>query len=320
MAGQLALDLGVPLYASLNELFAHQSPAGVVLATPNALHVAQALECLAAGVSVLVEKPIATRSEDAFPLVAAVARYVAQGGPQVLIGHHRAHSPIMQKAQQVLASGYLGEVVAVSGSALFFKPDSYFAQGPWRTQVGGGPLLLNMIHEVHNLRMLCGEIVAVQAISSNARRGFVVEDTVVINLQFASGALGTFVLSDTAASPHSWEQTSEENKAYASYPHEACYHIAGTQGSLSVPTMQMYRYPDAPSRSWWSPFEREQIEVTKEDPLALQMAHFGEVVRGQTRARVSAADGLANLRVTEAIVLAAQTGQRVAVELACPPT
>ena len=74
---------------------------------------------------------------------------------------------------------------------MFFKPDEYFhrraAGGASRR---GGPILLNMIHEVHNLRMLCGDIVAVQAIASHAVRGFPVEDTVTINLRFANGALG----------------------------------------------------------------------------------------------------------------------------------
>ena len=93
--------------------------------------------------------------------------------------------------------------VAVMGSAAFLKPDHYYEDAPWRKQPGGGPILLNMIHEVHNLRILCGDIVAVQAFASNAVRGFPVEDTVAINLRFANGALGTFLLSDTAACPKS---------------------------------------------------------------------------------------------------------------------
>ena len=56
-----------------------------------------------------------------------------------------------------------------------------------------------LTHEVHNLRMLCGDIMAVQAFASNATRGFPVEDTVAINPRFASGVLGTFLLSDTGA-------------------------------------------------------------------------------------------------------------------------
>ena len=104
---------------------------------------------------------------------------------KLLIGHHRAHSPIMAKAREVVGSGVLGRLVAVSGSATFYKPDSYFNEAPWRREIGGGPILINMIHEVHNLRILCGEIVAVQAFASNATRAFAVEDTVAINLRFA---------------------------------------------------------------------------------------------------------------------------------------
>ena len=94
-----------------------------------------------------------------------------------------------------------------------------------------------MIHEVDNLRAMVGEIVAVQALLSNATRGFEVEDTVAIGLRFANGTLGTFLLSDTAASPKSWEQTSRENTAYAACDDEDAYTLVGTRGSLGVPTM-----------------------------------------------------------------------------------
>ena len=171
-----------------------------------------------------------------------------------------------------------------------------------------------MIHEVHNLRMLCGEIVAVQAIASSAVRGFPVEDTVAISLQFASGALGTFMLSDTAACPRSWEQTSRENQAYPSYADEDCYVIAGTNGSLSVPSMRLKNYPRPEERSWWKPFDTTVVATEREDPLKLQLEHFGAVIRGQAEPLVSARDGLANLRVTEAIIAAAKS--RRIVELA----
>jgi len=233
---------------------------------------------------------------------------VARTGAKVLIGHHRAHSPIMAKARQVIASGQLGRLVGVMGSATFFKPDHYFAEGPWRTQPGGGPLLINMIHEVHNLRMLCGDIVAVQAFTANATRGFAVEDTVAINLRFANGALGTFLLSDTAACARSWEQTSQENKAYPSYDDEDCYVITGTHGSLSVPTMRLKTYPRDDARSWWKPFEVGTVGMVREDPLVRQIDHLVQVIRGEAEPLVSARDGLNNLRVTEAIMQAAARG------------
>lgn len=309
-AAGVAARARAALFRSLEELLTRDRPDGVVLATPNALHVPQALACIEAGVPVLLEKPIAPTVEEGNKLL----RAVEQRGAKVLIGHHRAHSPIMVKAKEVIDSGVLGRLVAVMGSAVFLKPDRYFADGPWRKEPGGGPILINMIHEVHNLRMLCGEIAAVQAFASRAVRGFPVEDTVAINLQFAGGALGTFLLSDTAACARSWEQTSRENKAYPSYDDEDCYVIAGVNGSLAVPTMRLKTYARPEDRSWWSPFQTGIALVRREDPIRRQMEHFGAVVRGECEPRVTARDGLANLRVTEAIAEAARSGRLVALQ------
>ena len=302
-----AAKAGVALYQSLAEMLAKDRPDGVVLATPNRLHVPHAMLCINAGLPMLLEKPIAATVVEAETLVKAVEK----SGGCLLIGHHRAHSPIMEKAREVIQSGKLGRLVSVMGSALFFKPDEYFIDGSWRREIGGGPVLLNMIHEVHSLRMLCGDIVAVQAFSSNAARGFAVEDTVAINLRFANGALGTFMLSDSAACARSWEQTSQENKAYPSYDEEDCYVISGTAGTLSIPTMRLKTYPRREDSSWWQPFEEGIVGMVRDDPIKRQMEHFGAVVRGEAAPIVSARDGLQNLRITEAIAEAATTGQVV---------
>jgi predicted dehydrogenase len=304
-AAEIAARAGVPLYRSLAALFENDPPDGVVLATPNQLHVEHAMLCIDAGLPMLLEKPVAPTVAEAETLVQAADAAQAR----ILIGHHRAHSPIMAKAREVVASGVLGKLVAVMGSASFFKPDAYFADAPWRSQPGAGPILLNMIHEVHSLRMLCGEIVAVQAFDSRATRGFPVEDTVAINLRFANGALGSFLLSDTAACARSWEQTSQENPVYPSYADEDCYVITGTNGSLSVPTMRLKTYPRPQDRSWWKPFEEGVVGMVRDDPLKHQIEHFGAVVRGEAEPLVSARDGLKNLRVTEAIAEAAKSGR-----------
>lgn len=303
----LALTADVSLYFSLEELLARDRPDGVVLATPNRLHLEQALTCVAAGVPTLLEKPMTPTVAEAERLVAAAEA----SGVRILVGHHRAHSPIMTRATGVIESGVLGRIVAVMGSATFFKPDQYFAEAPWRRQPGGGPILLNMIHEVHNLRMLCGEIVAVQAFASHAARGFEVEDSVTINLRFENGALCSFMLSDTAACPRSWEQTSRENDAYPTYEDEDCYVIAGTNGTLSVPTMRLKTYPSEGDRSWWKPFEVTTVKLVRDDPIRLQMEHFGAVVRGEVAPLVGVRDGLANLRIVEAIAEAARTGRTI---------
>jgi predicted dehydrogenase len=305
-ARQVADTFGVPLYASLAELFTADRPDGVVLATPNQLHVDGGLECVAAGVPVLVEKPIGDTVEGATRLVEAAEA----SGVAVLTGHHRNYSPIMARARELVQSGVLGSIVAVVGTALFYKPDDYFdAGGGWRRQPGGGPILLNLIHEVNNLQSLVGDVVRVQATTSNATRGFPVEDTAAMVFTFANGALGTFLLSDTAASPRSWEQTSQENLSYAAYPDEDCYHLAGTRGSLSVPTMRLKAYEG--DRSWWRPLESSTVELERSDPLANQIEHFAAVVRGEAEPICSGRDGVKTLLVVDAVVESARTGQPV---------
>ncbi len=297
-------------FATLDELLAAGQVDGVILATPNNLHSEQTQQCIAAGVPTLIEKPVAHTLDEGQRLL-AIAK--ASKVP-LMVGHHRAHSPIMTKAHQAINSGALGDLVAVTGSAMFYKPADYFEAGPWRTQPGGGPILINMVHEIGNLRYLCGEITAVQAIASNKRRGYPVEDTVGILLRFENGVIGTFILSDTAASARSWEQTAQENKMYSTYADEDCYHIAGTMGSLSVPTMRLKQFSNEAVRSWYEPMQNETIDLEREDPLTVQLQHFCQVIRGEVSPLVSVRDGLQNLRVTEAILLAAKSEKLVRID------
>ncbi|HEY0538640.1 MAG TPA: Gfo/Idh/MocA family oxidoreductase [Actinoallomurus sp.] len=305
-AQEVADRFGVALYGSLGELFEADKPDGVILATPNQLHVDGGLECVAAGVPVIVEKPVGDTVEGAAKLVEAAE---AAGVP-LLTGHHRNYSTIMAKAREIVQSGMLGSIVAVVGTALFYKPDDYFdVGGGWRREPGGGPILLNLVHEVNNLRSLVGDVVRVQATTSHATRGFEVEDAAAMVFTFANGALGTFLLSDAAASPRSWEQTSQENTSYPTYPDEDCYHLAGTQGSLSVPTMRLKVYEA--ERSWWQPFEESTVELERSDPLANQIEHFAAVIRGEAEPICSGRDGLKTLLVVDAVVESARTGQPV---------
>ncbi len=311
-AADFARTLGVPYYQTLAELFANGRPDGVILATPNQLHVDHALECIAAGVPTLVEKPIA------HTLAAGVRLCEAAEAADVpvLVGHHRPHGSIIAKAVEIIGSGALGRIVAVVGTVLFYKAENegYFdGASAWRRQPGGGPILLNMIHEVGNLRALCGEIVAVQAFSSSATRNFPVEDTVAIALRFASGALGTFMLSDTAASDRSWEHASGEDPRYdkAHTGEDDCYLVTGTMGSLAIPTMRLQQYPSEADRSWHKALPTRVIELEAVDPLQRQIAQFVDVIRGRAKPLVGARDGLQNLRVTDAIVEAAKTGRVV---------
>jgi len=296
-AAQVAQMHGCQYFPDLTALLNQQPPDGIVIATPNHLHATQAQQCIEANIAVLIEKPVAHSLEAGQTLLKQVQHQTAK----VLVGHHRAHSPFMRHAASLVSAGLLGNLVAIQGSALFYKPDDYFETSPWRTQSGGGPILINLIHEIGNLRHLCGEIVSVQAMSSHVHRGFDVEESCAMLFRFENGALGTFILSDVAASSRSWEQTSQENKHYATYPDEDCYIITGTQGSLSVPTMRLQRFNENSQRSWWQPMECTTLPLERQDPLKRQLDHFCDVITGHSAPLVSIQDGLQNLLVIDAI-------------------
>lgn len=306
-AQQIASHEGAKHFSDIADALADQCYDGVIIATPNALHVEHAEHCLARNLPILIEKPIAHDSAVAQSLVVAEATH----GQKILIGHHRVHSPIMETAREIVASGVLGSLTTVMGSAQFFKPAEYFEEAPWRTQLGGGPILINLIHEIGNLRALAGEISSVQAMASNAVRNFEVEDTVAITLRFHSGALGTFMLSDSAASSASWEHTARENPAYPHDPNQDCYQISGTKGTLSIPTMRVKTFSDNQDVSWWTPMHEQKIDYDAADPLVRQLNHFCEVIRGTETSKVNAFDGLQNLLVTEAIAKSISVGHAI---------
>jgi predicted dehydrogenase len=302
----LAEKLGTRWYESFAALTAVDRPDGVIIATPNQLHVQNGLEVIAAGVPAIVEKPIADEVGAAQILVEAAEK----AGVPLLVGHHRRYNPMIRKAKEIIEAGRLGRVLTLHGSFWLMKPDEYFEIG-WRREAGAGPVFLNLIHDVDLFRYLCGEIVSVQAQESNAVRGNAVEETAVILLRFASGVLGTVNVSDSVVAPWSWELTTGENPAYPQQD-QSCYQIGGTHGSLTIPQLELWSNPD--KRSWWEPLVRERVPFTPEDPLKVQIRHFCEVIRDGATPVVSGREGLNTLKVVEAVKRSAATGAMIRID------
>jgi predicted dehydrogenase len=303
-AKALADSLGVPWAAELDSVLAGSNrPDAAVIATPNQLHVAGALACVTAGVPVLLEKPVADDVASAMQLVDAAE---AAGVP-ILIGHHRRHSAHIREAKRIIESGQLGRITAVNALCWFLKPPDYFAVA-WRREKGAGPVLLNLIHVIDDLRDLMGEITSVQAVQSNAVRGFAVEDTAVALLGFANGALGTVSLSDTIAAPWSWEMTAAEAKVFPPTG-EPCYWIGGTTGSLTVPRLDHWHY--AETQSWVAPIANSRRILPEQDPLVLQLQHFCEVAQGRARPVIDAREGTRTLAATLALTQSAESGDTI---------
>lgn len=304
-ARALAQGLGVPWFDDYERMLDETIPDGAIVALPNTLHVQAGLACVARGVPVLVEKPVADTVEAAMRLVEASE---AAGVP-ILVGHHRRHGRDMRAARRAIDAGELGRLVAVNGMSVVRKHDTYF-DAAWRRRPGGGPLLINAIHDVDCFRFLCGEIDSVQAFASNAVRGHEVEDTVAVAMRFANGVLGTYVLSDAAPSPYFWEIAAEESLAL---PHRAadCYHLAGEKGTLAIPTLELWQHESGDD--WRAPLANRRLPAGHESCYVSQLDNMIGVIRREEQPVVSGREGALTLAATLAVARAASEGRTVTV-------
>lgn len=301
---RLAENLGFSVYSDLSQMIGKEMPDGVVLATPTPMHVDQGLQCIRAGIPILIEKPIAVTSRDALILTNAAE---AASVP-LLVGHHRRHNGMVQAAKSALASGAIGKVRAVQATCWFYKPDSYFEAAPWRTRKGAGPISVNLVHDVDLLRHFCGEVQSVRAIAVPSHRGFENEDLATAILTFESGSVATISVSDSIVAPWSWELTARENPAYPATL-ESCYLIGGSEGGLSLPDLRVWKHDVGPN--WWEPINARSLTCHMEDPLTIQLDHFTRVIAGVEAPLVSGIEGLRSLEVVEAVALSSKTGRVV---------
>lgn len=305
-AGRLyCQERGLPWHASHHALLEAGGVEALIIATPNQSHLDIGLAAIAHGVPALVEKPVTVTVAEGEELSAASAR----AGVPILVGHHRRHNPIIAKARELIGQGGLGRLTNATVLYTFYKHDAYFDLA-WRREPGGGPILINLIHEIDLIRFVCGEVAAVQAVTSGRVRGLPVEDTAAVLLELENGALVTVSLSDTAVAPWSWDLVSGE---LPNYPPQAkpvnSHFISGTEGSLALPSLDHWRYDG--EKSWFATITQGAIPVEHESPYRRQLQHLFDVVRHGAKPLIDAADATRTLKVTLAVQDAARQRQRL---------
>ena len=173
----------VRTYGDLDAALA-DSPAVVIVANPTSMHVDTARAALAAGASVLLEKPVAADLDSARSLQAAVT---AARGACSMAYCFRYH-PLYRGLKDAAASGLLGRVFHARSWQASYLP----AWHPWedyrtsyaaRADLGGG-VVRTLDHDLDILRWILGQPRRVQALASNRGLGLGVEDTADMLLDF----------------------------------------------------------------------------------------------------------------------------------------
>jgi len=303
---ETASRLDIKYYRDYEEMVTKESLQGVIIATPNHLHVPMGIACARNGLHLFVEKPIAPSLSEADRLIDEAS----QNKIRILVGHQRRFNALVEKTRNIVQGGELGKLVGVSITWALLKPPQYFEGSfAWRRNAGGGPILINLIHEIDNLRYICGEINEVFAMTSNGVRGFAVEDTASVTFRFGSGAVGAAFVSDCVPSLSAYEATTGENPLI---PHDFgnCYQFYGTDASLLFPQMKKLFYSDPAKLGWHFPITEQRVKVTQDDdPYVKEFRHFAKVILGDETPRISGEDARRTLEVTLAIQRCGQTGQ-----------
>ena len=303
-AKKLSNKYKIPLYSDVSSLLKSNQLDAVIVATPNQLHEKHTISFLKKKIPVLLEKPISDNIKSAKKIIISSKK----NKTPLLIGYHRRHNAIVSKVKTIIRSGKLGNIVSANVLCWLYKHKEYFKES-WRTSRGGGPLGINLVHDIDMICYLLGSIRYVQAFTTNKNRKFKVEDTATVSLIFESGALCTLNISDTIVAPWSYELTAGENPAYP-VTNQSAYMIGGTKGSIQFPNLKYWFYKK--ERSWWNKiFLKSDINKKDDNTLVNQIDHFSDVVLKKVKPKVNGNDGLNSLKIFAAITKSAKTGKKI---------
>ena len=303
-AKKLSNEYKIPLYSDVSSLLKSKQLDAVIVATPNQLHEKHTISFLKKKIPVLLEKPISDNIKSAKKIIISSKK----NKTPLLIGYHRRHNAIVSKVKTIIRSGKLGNIVSANVLCWLYKHKEYFKES-WRTSRGGGPLGINLVHDIDMICYLLGSISYVQAFTTNKNRKFKVEDTATVSLIFESGALCTLNISDTIVAPWSYELTAGENPAYP-VTNQSAYMIGGTKGSIQFPNLKYWFYKK--ERSWWNKiFLKSDINKKDDNTLVNQIDHFSDVVLKKVKPKVNGNDGLNSLKIFAAITKSAKTGKKI---------
>jgi predicted dehydrogenase len=181
-------------YHDLDDLLRKERPDLVHVCTPPGLHHAQALACLRAGASVLVEKPPAISLREFDELTRAEGEPATAGPWFATVFQHRFGSGQL-RLKALARRGDLGRPLLATCHTTWFRDQAYFDvpwRGRWDTE-GGGPTMGHGIHQMDMMLDVLGEWTQVSALARTQARRVQTEDVSLAHVTFASGAVASVV-------------------------------------------------------------------------------------------------------------------------------
>jgi predicted dehydrogenase len=261
----------------------------VYIGTPNWRHIEFAVPALEAGIHVLLEKPMEISSERC----EAILRAQQKSSAKLMVAYRLHFEPATIAAIEKVRSGELGEVHLFSSTfAQMVDPENHRA----RNGVEAGPIFDMGPYPINGVRNLF-ESEPVEAFAVGTRHpeaGFGdFDDTVSVMLRFPGERLAQFTVS------------------YYGNPIDS-YTVIGTKGLLEVNPGYMYGNPLEHLAQYGKEKKHESFKNT--DHFGGEMKYFSECILNDAEPEPDGYEGLADVRVIEAILRSLESGRFEPVE------
>lgn len=263
---------------------------GAVVCSPNTEHLPWVREAAAAGVDVLCEKPLATKSTIAEDIISITDGY----GVELGVAMPLRHSVPAQRLKAAVENGDLGAIKAISGTNRGKMPGGWFTDP---SASGGGAAMDHTVHVVDLVHWFTGERVAeVYAETGTRFYDINVEDVNLLSMELTDGT--QFSLDGSWSRPEEWD-----------FWGDVTLEVIGTNGVASVDCFdEKYRQTQDAGEE---PGQRSVFYGT--DPNVGMLREFTRTVRGRDTSLVSGREGTDAVAVVEAVYESAHRSDPVEV-------
>ena len=223
-ARTLAARFGIERVArNDDEVFNAPDLDAIIIATPSYLHHEQAIAALESAKHVLVEKPVAIRSDDAAKVIAAAEKT----GKALMVAMNNRYRPDTLALRPFATGGELGDIFLARGAWLNRK--MRLVRPTWRHRLAsaGGGALMDLGVQTLDLAMWFLNWPKVRSLVCHTHAGehMEVEDSAAILLRLENGAAISLSLS--------WSLVAERDRHYM--------RLLGTRGSGSLQPLAVYK-------------------------------------------------------------------------------
>ncbi len=278
---------GRPFCTSVEELLEHDLDYCMV-AVPTVYHEPVALALAAAGVHAMIEKPLAQDT----PAAEKIAKAFEDAGLVGAVGHIERYNPALQQARRRLEEGELGDVYQIVTRR----------QGPFPARIADVGVVKDLAtHDIDLTSWVRQQPFAAVAARVAHRSGREFEDLVSVTGQLADGTVTSHLVN--------WLSPFKERVTI----------ITGEKGAFVADTLtaDLTFHANGSVKTTWFDIARFRgvsegdvirYAIPKREPLAVEHENFRDAVLGKDSDIVTLAQGLATVRVAEAVIESARTG------------